>query len=156
MELDDKIQRILDDKKPASKYTNQKKATKAMEDLRRKNHTLIDLINKVAHQLLKVIPNQMNVFWSKGPNLSLEEVFTKFRLVPNVGSLETHNRYFRTLPSRSKRSGDTLDQAAKIRNVQFLHIFNLQLLMSIEPKDDGDIPHITLANHPHDRLALVF
>ncbi|KAF9489082.1 hypothetical protein BDN71DRAFT_1512484 [Pleurotus eryngii] len=135
--LDDEIQHILDNNKPAPKHTNRKKATKAMEDLRCKNHTLIDLINK-------------------GTNLSLEEVFTEFHLVPNVSSLETHNRYFRTLPSRSKCSGDTLDQAVKIRNVQFPLIFNLQPLTPIQPKDDGDIPHITLANRPHDCLASVF
>ncbi|KAF9493281.1 hypothetical protein BDN71DRAFT_1508746 [Pleurotus eryngii] len=55
--LDDKIQCILDDNKLAPEHMNQKKATKAMEDLRRKNHTLVDLINKVAHQSLKAIPN---------------------------------------------------------------------------------------------------
>ncbi|KAF9491171.1 hypothetical protein BDN71DRAFT_1518967 [Pleurotus eryngii] len=141
-ELDDEIQCILDNNKPAPEHMNQKKATKAMEDLRRKNHTLIDLINKVAHH--------------EGPDLSLEEVFTKFHPVPDVGSLETHNGYFKTLPSGSERSGDTLDQAAKIRNAQFPHIFNLQPLTPIEPKDDGDILHITLSNRPHDRLALVF
>ncbi|KAF9489791.1 hypothetical protein BDN71DRAFT_1511810 [Pleurotus eryngii] len=155
-ELDAEIQHILDDNKPASKHTNQKKATKAMEDLRRKNHALIDPINKVAHQSLKAIPNRTNTFWSEGPDLSLEEVFAEFRPVPDVGSSETHDRYFRTLPSGSERSGDTLDQAAKIRNVQFPHIFNLQPLMPIEPKDDGDILHITLANRPHDCLASVF
>ncbi|KAF9492599.1 hypothetical protein BDN71DRAFT_1573841 [Pleurotus eryngii] len=127
-----------------------------MEDLRRKNHTLVDLINKVACQLLKAIPNRTNVFWSEGPDLSLEEVFTKFCPVPDVGSLETHDGYFCSLPSGSEHSGDTLDQVAKIRNAQFPLIFNLQPLMPIEPKDDRDIPHITSANRPHDRLASVF
>ncbi|KAF9494001.1 hypothetical protein BDN71DRAFT_1449467, partial [Pleurotus eryngii] len=155
-ELDAEIQRILDDNKPAPKHANRKKATKAMEDLRRKNHALIDLINKVARQSLKVIPNRTNVFWSEGPDLSLEEVFTEFHPDSNVGPSETHDGYFRTLPSRSKRSGDTLDQAAKIRNAQFPLIYNLQPLTPIETKDDGGIPHITSANRPHDRLASVF
>ncbi|KAF9487032.1 hypothetical protein BDN71DRAFT_1514370, partial [Pleurotus eryngii] len=59
-ELDAEIQRILDDNKPAPEHANRKKATKAMEDLRRKNHALIDLINKVARQSLKAIPNRTN------------------------------------------------------------------------------------------------
>ncbi|KAF9491474.1 hypothetical protein BDN71DRAFT_1579438 [Pleurotus eryngii] len=86
----------------------------------------------------------------------LEEVFAKFHLVPDVGSSETHDGYFRTLPSGSKCLGDTLDQAAKIRNAQFPLIFNLQPLTPIEPKDDGDILHITSANCLHDHLASVF
>ncbi|KAF9486866.1 hypothetical protein BDN71DRAFT_1514542 [Pleurotus eryngii] len=155
-ELDAEIQRIVDDNKPAPEHTNRKKATKAMEDLRRKNHALIDLINKVARQSLKAIPNRTNVFWSEGPDLSLDEVFAEFRPEPDVGSLETHDGYFRTLPSGSERSGDSLDQAAKIRNAQFPLIYNLQPLTPIQPKDDGDIPHITSANRPHDRLASVF
>ncbi|KAF9496960.1 hypothetical protein BDN71DRAFT_1445301, partial [Pleurotus eryngii] len=155
-ELDAEIQCILDDNKPAPEHTNRKKVTKAMEDLRRKSHTLIDLINKVACQSLKAIPNQMNAFWSEGPDLSLEEVFAEFRPDPDVGSLEMHDGYFRTLPSGSERSGDTLDQAVKIRNAQFPLIYNLQPLTPIQPKDDGDIPHITSANRPHDRLASVF
>ncbi|KAF9494552.1 hypothetical protein BDN71DRAFT_1507536 [Pleurotus eryngii] len=155
-ELDAEIQCILDNNKPAPKHMNRKKAMKAMEDLRRKNHTLIDLINKVAHQSLKAIPNRTNTFWSKGPNLSLEEVFAKFRPDSDVGSSETHNGYLHSLPSGSECSGDTLDQAAKIRNAQFPHIFNLQPLTPIQPKDDGGILHITLANRPHDRLASVF
>ncbi|KAF9488820.1 hypothetical protein BDN71DRAFT_1512703 [Pleurotus eryngii] len=154
--LDAEIQRILDDNKPAPKHMNQKKAMKAMEDLRWKNHALIDLINKVARQSLKAIPNWTNTFWSEGPDLSLEEVFTKFRPVSDVGSSETHNRYFHSLPSGSEHSGDTLDQAAKICNAQFPLIFNLQPLTPIQPKDDGDIPHITSANRPHDHLVLVF
>ncbi|KAF9486736.1 hypothetical protein BDN71DRAFT_1459168, partial [Pleurotus eryngii] len=155
-ELDAEIQQILDDNQPAPEHANRKKATKAMEDLWRKNHTLIDLINKVACQSLKAIPNQTNTFWSKGPDLLLEEVFAEFRLDSDVGPLETHDGYFRTLPSGSERSGDMLDQASKIRNAQFLLIFNLQPLTPIQPKDDGGIPHITLANHPHDQLASVF
>ncbi|KAF9488257.1 hypothetical protein BDN71DRAFT_1457557, partial [Pleurotus eryngii] len=95
------------------------KATKAMEDLRQKNHALIDLINKVARQSLKVIPNRMNTFWSEGLDLSLEE-------------------------------------ASKICNAQFPLIFNLQPLTPIQPKDDRGIPHVTLANRPHDRLVSVF
>ncbi|KAF9489711.1 hypothetical protein BDN71DRAFT_1511864 [Pleurotus eryngii] len=55
--LDDEIQCIVDNNKPAPKHINKKKATKSMEDLRHKNHTLIDLINKVTHQSLKTIPN---------------------------------------------------------------------------------------------------
>ncbi|KAF9491327.1 hypothetical protein BDN71DRAFT_1453031, partial [Pleurotus eryngii] len=158
-ELDAEIQRILDNNKlapeccPYTEHANRKKATKAMEDLRRKNHALIDLINKVARQLLKAIPNWTNTFWSEGPDLSLEEVFAEFRPDSDVGPSETHNGYFRTLPSGSERSGDTLDQAAKIRNAQFPLIYNLQPLTPIETKDDGGIPHITSANHPHDRLA---
>ncbi|KAF9487534.1 hypothetical protein BDN71DRAFT_1458424, partial [Pleurotus eryngii] len=132
------------------------KAMKAMEDLWRKNHALIDLINEVARQSLKAIPNRTNAFRSEGPNLSLEEVFTEFRPDSDVGPSETHDRYFRTLPSGSERSGDTLDQAAKIRNAQFPLIFNLQPLTPIQPKDDGGIPHITSANRPHDRLVSVF
>ncbi|KAF9495265.1 hypothetical protein BDN71DRAFT_1506821 [Pleurotus eryngii] len=85
-----------------------------MEDLRRKNHALIDLINKVARQSLKAIPNRTNAFWSEGPDLSLEEVFAEFRADSDVGPSETHDGYFRTLPSGSERSGDTLDQASKI------------------------------------------
>ncbi|KAF9492990.1 hypothetical protein BDN71DRAFT_1572552 [Pleurotus eryngii] len=127
-----------------------------MEDLRRKNHTLVDLINKVARQSLKAILNQTNMFWSKGPDLSLEEVFTEFHPVPNVSSSETHDGYFRTLPSGSEHSGDTLDQAAEIHNAQFPLIFNLQPLTPIQPRDDGDIPHIASANCPHDHLASVF
>ncbi|KAF9492746.1 hypothetical protein BDN71DRAFT_1451052, partial [Pleurotus eryngii] len=137
-ELDAEIQRILDDNKPAREHTNRKKATKAMEDLRRKNHTLIDLINKVAHQSLKAIPNRTNAFWSEGLDLSLEEVFAEFRPDSNVGPSETHDRYFRTLPSGSECSGDTLDQASKIRDAQFPLIFNLQPLTPIQPKDDGE------------------
>ncbi|KAF9487033.1 hypothetical protein BDN71DRAFT_1458910, partial [Pleurotus eryngii] len=155
-ELDAEIQRILDDNKPAPEHTNRKKATKAMEDLRQKNHALIDLINKVARQSLKAIPNRTNAFWSEGPDLSLEEVFAEFCPDPNVSSLETHDGYFRTLPSGSEHSGDTLNQAAKIRNAQFPLIFNLQPLTPIQPKDDGGILHITSANRPHDRLASVF
>ena len=155
-ELDAEIQRILDDNQPAPEHANRKKATKAMEDLRRKNHALIDLINKVARQSLKAIPNRMNTFWSKGPDLSLEEVFTEFCLDSDVGPSETHDGYFRTLPSGSERSGDTLDQASKIRDAQFPLIYNLQPLTPIEPKDDGSIPHITSANRPHDQLASVF
>ncbi|KAF9491255.1 hypothetical protein BDN71DRAFT_1453152, partial [Pleurotus eryngii] len=155
-ELDAEIQRILDDNKPAPEHANRKKAMKAMEDLRRKNHALIDLINKVARQSLKAIPNRTNTFWSEGPDLSLEEVFTEFRPDSDVGPSETHDGYFRTLPSGSERSGDTLDQASKIRDAQFPLIFNLQPLTPIQPKDDGGIPHITSANRPHDRLALVF
>ncbi|KAF9487473.1 hypothetical protein BDN71DRAFT_1458485, partial [Pleurotus eryngii] len=124
-ELDAEIQRILDDNKLAPEHANQKKATKAMEDLQRKNHALIDLINKVARQSLKAIPNWTNVFWSEGPDLSLEE------------PLETHNGYFRTLPSGSERSGDTLNQTVKICNAQFPLIFNLQPLTPIQPKDMG-------------------
>ncbi|KAF9489478.1 hypothetical protein BDN71DRAFT_1456101, partial [Pleurotus eryngii] len=155
-ELDAEIQRILDDNQLAPEHANRKKATKAMEDLRRKNHALIDLINKVARQSLKVIPNWTNAFWSKGPDLSLEEVSAEFRPDSDVGPSETHNGYFRILPSGSERSGDTLDQASKIRDAQFLLIFNLQPLTPIQPKDDGGIPHITSANRPHDRLASVF
>ncbi|KAF9497067.1 hypothetical protein BDN71DRAFT_1445491, partial [Pleurotus eryngii] len=155
-ELDAEIQRILDNNKPAPEHANRKKATKAMEDLRRKNHALIDLINKVARQSLKAILNRTNAFWSEGPDLSLEEVFAEFRLDSDVGPSETHDGYFRTLPSGSERSGDTLDQAAKIRNAQFPLIYNLQPLTPIEPKDDGSIPHITSANRPHDWLASVF
>ncbi|KAF9489674.1 hypothetical protein BDN71DRAFT_1455668, partial [Pleurotus eryngii] len=155
-ELDAEIQRILDNNQLAPEHTNRKKATKAMENLWRKNHTLIDLINKVAHQSLKAIPNRMNMFWSEGPDLSLEEVFAEFRLDSDVGPSETHNGYFRTLPSGSKHSGDTLDQASKIHDAQFPLIFNLQPLMPIQPKDDGGIPHITLANRSHDQLASVF
>ncbi|KAF9492644.1 hypothetical protein BDN71DRAFT_1433113 [Pleurotus eryngii] len=125
-ELDAEIQRILDNNKLAPKHANRKKATKAMEDLWRKNHALIDLINKVACQLLKAILNRTNAFWSEGPNLLLEEVFAEFCPDSDVGSSETHDGYFRTLPSRSEHS------------------------------DDGSIPHITLANCPHDRLASVF
>ncbi|KAF9487051.1 hypothetical protein BDN71DRAFT_1458881, partial [Pleurotus eryngii] len=135
-ELDAEIQQILDDNQPAPEHANRKKATKAMEDLWRKNHALIDLINK-------------------GPDLSLEEVFAEFHPDSDVGPLETHDGYFRTLPSGSKRSGDTLDQASKIRDAQFPLIFNLQPLTPIQPKDDGGIPHITSANRPHDRLASV-
>ncbi|KAF9487325.1 hypothetical protein BDN71DRAFT_1458635, partial [Pleurotus eryngii] len=155
-ELDAEIQRILDDNKPAPEHANRKKATKAMEDLRWKNHALIDLINKVARQLLKAIPNRTNMFWSEGPDLSLEEVFAEFRPDSDVGPSETHDRYFRSLPSGSERSGDTLDQASKIRDAQFPLIFNLQPLTPIQPKDDRGIPHVTSANRPHDRLALVF
>ncbi|KAF9494657.1 hypothetical protein BDN71DRAFT_1507494 [Pleurotus eryngii] len=155
-ELDAEIQRILDDNKLASEHVNRKKATKAMEDLQRKNHALIDLINKVARQSLKAIPNWTNAFWSEGPDLSLEEVFAEFRPDSDVGPLETHDGYFRTLPSGSERSGDTLDQASKIRDAQFPLIFNLQPLTPIQPKDDGGIPHVTSANRPHDRLASVF
>ncbi|KAF9489504.1 hypothetical protein BDN71DRAFT_1499024 [Pleurotus eryngii] len=121
-ELDAEIQRILDDNQPAPEHANRKKAMKAMEDLQWKNHALIDLINKVAWQSLKAIPNRTNA----------------------------------TLPSGSEHSGDTLDQAAKIRNAQFPLIYNLQPLTPIEPKDDGSIPHITSANRPHDWLASVF
>ncbi|KAF9492500.1 hypothetical protein BDN71DRAFT_1509407 [Pleurotus eryngii] len=127
-----------------------------MEDLWRKNHALIDLINKVTCQSLKAILNRTNAFWSEGPDLSLEEVFAEFRPDSDVGPSETHDRYFRTLPSGSERSGDTLDQASKIRDAQFPLIYNLQPLTPIEPKDDGSIPHITSANRPHDRLASVF
>ncbi|KAF9490611.1 hypothetical protein BDN71DRAFT_1511104 [Pleurotus eryngii] len=155
-ELDAEIQRILDDNQPAPEHANRKKATKAMEDLRRKNHALIDLINKVARQSLKAIPNQTNAFWSEGPDLSLEEVFAEFRPDSDVGPSEMHDGYFRTLPSGSERSGNTLDQASKIRDAQFPLIFNLQPLTPIQPKDDGGIPHITLANRPHDRLVSVF
>ncbi|KAF9497854.1 hypothetical protein BDN71DRAFT_1444287, partial [Pleurotus eryngii] len=155
-ELDAEIQRILDDNQPAPEHANRKKAMKAMEDLRRKNHALIDLINKVARQSLKAIPNQTNAFWSEGLDLSLEEVFAEFRPDSDVGPSETHDGYFRTLPSGSECSGDTLDQAAKIHDAQFPLIFNLQPLTPIQPKDDGGIPYITLANRPHDRLASVF
>ncbi|KAF9488854.1 hypothetical protein BDN71DRAFT_1456846, partial [Pleurotus eryngii] len=155
-ELDAEIQRILDDNKPASEHANRKKATKAMEDLQRKNHALIDLINKVACQSLKAIPKRTNTFWSEGLDLSLEEVFAEFCLDSDVGPSETHDGYFRTLPSGSERSGDTLNQASKIRDVQFPLIFNLQPLTPIQPKDDGGIPHVTLANRSHDQLASVF
>ncbi|KAF9495125.1 hypothetical protein BDN71DRAFT_1496102 [Pleurotus eryngii] len=155
-ELDAEIQRILDDNQPAPEHANRKKATKAMEDLRRKNHALIDLINKVTRQSLKAIPNRTNAFWSEGPDLSLEEVFAKFRPDSDVGPSETHDGYFRSLPSGSERSGDTLDQASKIRDAQFPLIFNLQPLTPIQPKDDGGILHVTSANRPHDRLASVF
>ncbi|KAF9487558.1 hypothetical protein BDN71DRAFT_1499880, partial [Pleurotus eryngii] len=155
-ELDAEIQRILDNNQPAPEHANRKKATKAMEDLRRKNHALIDLINKVARQSLKAIPNRTNAFWSEGPDLSLEEVFAEFRPDSDVGPSETHDGYFRSLPSGSERSGDTLDQASKIRDAQFPLIFNLQPLTPIQPKDDGGIPHVTSANRPHDRLASVF
>ncbi|KAF9494118.1 hypothetical protein BDN71DRAFT_1508016 [Pleurotus eryngii] len=155
-ELDAEIQRILDDNQPAPEHANRKKATKAMEDLQRKNHALIDLINKVACQSLKAIPNWTNTFWSEGLDLSLEEVFAEFRADSDVGPSEMHDGYFRTLPSGSKCSGDTLDQASKIRDAQFPLIFNLQPLAPIQPKDDGGIPHITSVNRPHDRLASVF
>ncbi|KAF9489279.1 hypothetical protein BDN71DRAFT_1512292 [Pleurotus eryngii] len=154
--LDDEIQRIVDNNEPPPKHKNRKKTTKAMEDHRRKIHSLVDLINKVARQSLKAIPNQANAFWSEGPDLSLEEVITEFSPVPEIGSLEIHDRYFRTLPSGSERSGDTLNQGAKIHNAQFPLIYDLQPLTPIQPKDDGDIPHITSANRPHNCLASVF
>ena len=150
--VDPEIQRILDDKRPHPEHEGRKKATsKAKQTLREKTHDVIELINRLARQSLRQIPNETNAFWRGGPTLSLAEAMAEFE--PSMEPFDEgyHDEYLQSLPQGSWNSGQTEDTTMRLAS--FPSDFDVQPGSPKHRPDDGCI---NAANRPHDRLASVF
>lgn len=150
--VDPEIQRILDDNRPHPEHEGRRKATsKAKQTLREKTHEVVELINRLARQSLRQIPNETNAFWRGGPTLSLAEAMAEFEPSTEPFDEAYHDEYFQSLPQGSWNSGQTED--SKTRLASFPSDFDGQPGSPKHCPDDGCI---NAANRPHDRLASVF